>query len=323
MGIADIRDPEAAFRAIAECDRLGAVNFREKYGVGKSHHYKLRDIRTDRYYDPAPVIAAAHGYVFPDGGPLSAEQLNHSEEEIVARLRALGFEVARIGRDWSREEVEATVADYFEMLRLEATGIAYNKSEHNAQLRRYLQARSKASVELKHQNISAVLDQLGLPFISGYKPRTNVQALLREVVTSVVQRRGAELQQVIDAIEDRTEPGDRQYRGALVSPPKVETPQPDSHDRLRSPGKLDSAARDEHNRRLGYNGEAWVMGYERQRLADVDRSDLAEHIEWTPERYGDRIGYDIRLFEVDELARFIEVKTTNGAVVTPSFCESQ
>ena len=53
-------------------------------------------------------------------------------------------------------------------------------------LRKQLNGRSKASVELKHQNISAVLTGLGLPFIQGYKPRGNSQLLLRKAVQEYV-----------------------------------------------------------------------------------------------------------------------------------------
>lgn len=63
--------------------------------------------------------------------------------------------------NWSREEVEATVSDYFEMLALELRGEPYNKAEHNRNLQKFLNARTKAAVELKHQNISAVLIELG------------------------------------------------------------------------------------------------------------------------------------------------------------------
>jgi hypothetical protein len=45
------------------------------------------------------------------------------------------------GDDWSREEVEATVGDYFAMLRDELAG--RNKAEHNERLRRLLRNRSK------------------------------------------------------------------------------------------------------------------------------------------------------------------------------------
>ena len=36
--------------------------------------------------------------------------------------------------DWSREEVEATVADYFDMLGQELHGQNYNKSAHRRRL---------------------------------------------------------------------------------------------------------------------------------------------------------------------------------------------
>src|SRR5439155_22536039 len=86
------------------------------------------------------------------------------------------------GDDWSREEVETTVGDYFSMLRDELGGLRVNKAEHNERLRRLLRSRSKGSVEFKHANISAVLTLHGSPYIEGYKPRFNFQALLEQVV---------------------------------------------------------------------------------------------------------------------------------------------
>ena len=53
------------------------------------------------------------------------------------------------GDDWSREEVEAAVGDYFAMLRDELAGLRVNKAEHNERLRRLLRSRSKGSVEFK------------------------------------------------------------------------------------------------------------------------------------------------------------------------------
>lgn len=43
--------------------------------------------------------------------------------------------------------------------------------------------RTPGSVERKHQNISAVMINFGLPYISGYKPLGNYQALLAERVS--------------------------------------------------------------------------------------------------------------------------------------------
>ena len=49
-----------------------------------------------------------------------------------------------------------------------------------------LDRRTKGSIERKHQNISAVLHEVGCPFIGGYKPLGNYQALLKEVVVRVL-----------------------------------------------------------------------------------------------------------------------------------------
>jgi hypothetical protein len=87
-----------------------------------------------------------------------------------------------VAEDWSRLEVEATVADYFDMWTGELRGEAVNKARHNQSLRELLHNRSKGAVEFKHQNISAVLIELGFPYVEGYKPRANYQELLREVV---------------------------------------------------------------------------------------------------------------------------------------------
>jgi hypothetical protein len=83
---------------------------------------------------------------------------------------------------WSEDEVRAVIDDYFEMFRCEMDGLAFNKAEHNRMLRDHLNDRTRGSVELKHQNISAVLTDLGLPFLPGYKPKHNYQQLLKEYV---------------------------------------------------------------------------------------------------------------------------------------------
>ena len=54
---------------------------------------------------------------------------------------------------WSREEVEAAVADYFSMLTKELKGEPYSKAEHNRHLQSLLADRTRGSVERKHQNI--------------------------------------------------------------------------------------------------------------------------------------------------------------------------
>ncbi len=66
-------------------------------------------------------------------------------------------------KEWTDAELAASVAAYIEMLEHERAGEEYNKAEFNRSLREgILKNRTKASVELRMQNISAVLDELGL-----------------------------------------------------------------------------------------------------------------------------------------------------------------
>lgn len=77
---------------------------------------------------------------------------------------------------WSAAEVAATVADYLSMLEAELRGEPCNKAEHNRHLQALLNERSGPAIEFKHANISAVLIELGIPYIAGYKPRGNYRS---------------------------------------------------------------------------------------------------------------------------------------------------
>src|ERR1035441_1284369 len=78
------------------------------------------------------------------------------------------------GAIWQDDELDQIVADYFSMLAADLSGKPYVKSRHSAALMAKI-GRSHRSVEFKHQNISAVLDKLGMPWIPGYKPKLNFQ----------------------------------------------------------------------------------------------------------------------------------------------------
>lgn len=316
MNRAELQFRAAVQAAMAEFDRVGRSYFLEKYGFGKSREYMLRDPSTGKLYDSKAIIGAAYGYEFPGEGSLKAADFSGGEATVERLLTALGFQVVRVGQDWTTQEVEKTVQDYFEMLRKEAAGIPYSKAEHNEHLRAKLITRSKASIELKHQNISAILDQLGLPYIRGYKPRSNLQELLRETVVAYITHHQTTLANVMDDLDAQTTMGEQKFLGVLIDPPKVEPVQVRGK-RPRLARKFDYSLRDEHNRQLGRNGEAWAVDFETTRLAAASRHDLASKIDWISDRIGDGAGYDILSFENDERARFIEVKTTNGGSLTP------
>ena len=62
---------------------------------------------------------------------------------------------------WTSAELDLIVADYLSMLYEDLAGRKYVKARHNAQIAE-LTGRSKAAIEFKHQNVSAVLDELGM-----------------------------------------------------------------------------------------------------------------------------------------------------------------
>src|ERR1700736_5330962 len=87
----------------------------------------------------------------------------------------------KIGTDWQADELDAIVADYFGMLAADISGRPYIKSRHSAALMAQI-GRTHRSVEFKHQNISAVLDELGMPWIPGYKPKRNYQNAIFDAI---------------------------------------------------------------------------------------------------------------------------------------------
>ena len=110
-------------------------------------------------------------------------------------------------------------------------------------------------------------------------------------------------------------PAEKTFTALLVDPPPVEVVAKVTSigPRLRLPRKTDFAARDEANRRLGRAGEQWVLDFEHRRLAAAGLPELFQRLDWVSERLGDGAGYDILSYDAADRARYIEVKTTNGA----------
>jgi hypothetical protein len=308
-----LRSPAAVQAALDQFESLGRAAFLALYGFGRSRDFLVRNPQTGNLCDSKAVVGAAYGFEHPEEGPLTHDEFSGGAATVVPQLQALGFEVVKVGEDWTLQEVTATVASYFEMLRLEALQRQYKKSEFNLELREALNGRSKASVELKHQNVSAVLDGLGLPFIPGYKPRGNSQLLLRKEVQRFVLDHAELVQQIVDALEEDRTPGEKRFKALVVAPPEMRTvAKLEPASRLYLPRKVDYASRDEQNRRLGRAGEQWVLEYEQQRLQEAGLAELFERVDWVSDRLGDGAGYDILSVESHTQRRCIEVKTTNG-----------
>src|SRR5712671_757715 len=101
----------------------------------------------------------------------------------------------KIGTNWQDDELDAIVADYFAMLSSDLSGRLYVKSRHSAALMAQI-GRTHRSVEFKHQNISAVLDELGMPWIPGYKPKRNYQNAIFDAIDRYLTKHPAILELV-------------------------------------------------------------------------------------------------------------------------------
>lgn len=225
--------------------------------------------------------------------------------------------------DWSREEVEAAVADYLHMLTMELAGQSYNKSAHRRALQMKLQNRSDGSIERKHQNISAIMIELNCPYITGYKPLPNYQALLFEVISDQLRHNQLFDRSAISAAErPAVLPLEIDFGLILEDAPITHLLSEDSvHYTVRKNFgvKRDYLDRESRNRSLGAAGEEFVLAYERHRLHELGKPKLSDKVEQVSKTKGDGLGFDILSFDPDGKERFVEVKTTSFGKETPFY----
>lgn len=220
---------------------------------------------------------------------------------------------------WSKKEVILIIADYFEMLNLELSGLPYNKSDHRRRVAKFLNDRDN-SIEFKHRNISGILAKMGLPFIKGYKPLFNYQQLLED--------------EVIQFLESNKLPIEREFKKFAEEPVTslikkinysklLDVSPTKSTLKEREPSflpiKINYLAREQNNRLLGEKGEQLVFNYETWRLKSEGKNNLADKIEWVSKDKGDGLGYDILSKNNNGTDRFIEVKTTKLSKETPIY----
>ncbi len=221
------------------------------------------------------------------------------------------------GVDWTDNENDLIVADYFAMLADDLAGRPYNKTEHRLALLPLLKGRSAGSVEFKHQNISAVLKGFGESWIPGYKPAFNFQMTLADAVARWLAHNPAWLSDTPGAGATANA---REAPQIWIGPPPTlsNQPPPQELEQMQHIArKFDVAGRDERNRALGRAGEERVLLHEIASLRAGGRDDLARKVRWVSQEDGDGAGYDIASFAPDGQSRLIEVKTTNGWERTP------
>ena len=223
--------------------------------------------------------------------------------------------------DWTDQQNDAIVADYFAMLAHDEAGQPYSKAEHNRQLQQVI-GRPRGSIEYKHQNISAVLKGLGEDWIPGYKPAFNFQGALVDAVARWLSQHPVWLSPDSRAglVGVARSSALREAPTLWIGPPPTlsNAPPPDELEQMQAIARrFDVAQRDARNRALGRAGEERVLSHERYGLAAAGRDDLARRVRWVSDEDGDGAGYDIASFEMDGRSRLIEVKTTNGWERTP------
>lgn len=316
MSLSDLTSPTAVKLAIEECDRLGRDVFLTRYGFGHAREYTLRF--NGKEYDSKAIIGVAHGYQFPEIGPLQWADFSGgiASSGAASRAFALGFDVDgkhRPPKDWNREDCEVVVDGYFDCLREKLSGHEFNRAKVCRTLAEKIH-RTRGSVDFKFQNIDAVLYKNGLPrMLDAIAPHT--QKLLEYVVLDPLARHNAVFETPPDQI-----PKVNNIDGLIVPPPDVVPPvDADPETRSRVARKIDFAKRDANNRQLGRRGEEWVVALERKRLTELGRQDLAGRIDWVANRLGDGLGYDIVSFDESGSELLLEIKTTNAGILTPFF----
>jgi hypothetical protein len=138
---------------------------------------------------PNQIRAQASGYPVDDEQSAALEKLFAERQSVEENS----------GSHWTKEELGLIVSDYFAMLEDELAGRAYSKTQHRNSLRERVR-RSEGSVERKHQNISAILEELSLPWINGYKPLHNFQDALVDAVSSQLESKISGLIKVVPSV---------------------------------------------------------------------------------------------------------------------------
>ena len=164
--------------------------------------------------------------------------------------------------------------------------------------------------------------ELGYPYIQGYKPRSNYQSLLLDVVEAQIEG-DALVQEAAQAFVLRPAIAitNEKFEGVWVPTPKPtqirETPA--EYTPKFSPARRDYLAQEARNRSLGRAGELFVAELESRRLHSAGKKALSKRVEHVAATQGDGLGYDVLSFEESGRERLIEVKTTAFGERTPFF----
>jgi hypothetical protein len=223
--------------------------------------------------------------------------------------------------DWSQQEIDIIVADYFSILSDELENKPINKTEHRKKIQPLLRNRSEKSIDFKHMNISAVLRNMGIPYIKGYKPYINYQKLLETNVITYLKNH-LYLESTFKSFAESTtiaEPAQLSFEKILEGLPERQPIVKETESIYRTPIKVNYLELEQANSSIGKSGEKIVYDYERWRLIHEGKESLADSIEWVSQTQGDGLGFDILSKNTNGTDRYIEVKSTKLTKEAPIF----
>ena len=87
---------------------------------------------------------------------------------------------------WTDAELEKAIKAYFKMFKYEKDKTPYVKTTINLDLQKEIPNRNHKSIEYRWQNISSVLNDNKITFISGYKPARNVGANVKGRIWKII-----------------------------------------------------------------------------------------------------------------------------------------
>ena len=211
MALRDLSDPEAVHEALAEFDRLGRDAFLTTHGFGPSRAYVVRT--ESREYDSKAIAGVAHGYQFPDLGPLAATDFNGGigARGAARKLRTLGFEIVALD--------EPTLTGYWWVNQ----GTSYAAERDGGYLWASTLGKSGATID-HHMNVERLVPgDVILHYSSGL-----VSAVSRVTEAAIETLR-----------PDPQEPGDTERQGFLARADYFDCPQPLHRDEIPLRLRLD------------------------------------------------------------------------------------
>ncbi|WP_305791407.1 helix-turn-helix domain-containing protein [Thalassospira sp. A40-3] len=151
------------------------------------------------------------------------EMASELGDEVFALFEGVVEERSR----WTREELAAAVRAYCDLMSAADQGIDFNKSDQIKGLReKELSGRTRASIEYRMQNISAVVMEMGLEPVKGYAPARNVGSNVKKEIRTLLEENGVEAQIDLSPVADRQKLEERseQLRKRLRRKPMQEGP---------------------------------------------------------------------------------------------------